>query len=342
MNALAKHKVRFHTFFACPILLTGLISSKTENDPKRDSYGGQAVIEGVLMRSKSHLALALRRKSGEIERVQRKIKSRFSKVLISVPFLRGFFILLDMLTYGLWALNYSQKRYIEDNGGVTGKENKFLTILLSIISITIALGVFKILPSALTEFISVYIYPLGNAGLNNAVEAVIRFGIFVGYVWGIGLLPEVQNVFRYHGAEHAVINAYEDDPTDLSAETVAQKSRLHPRCGTSFITYLVVTGMFIYYFLDKALMDAGVPSPSGWPVWWVRLPIRILAIPLLAGFSYELIRVTFMLRKVFFVRFILYFGMLFQLLTTRTPTPREAEVAVCALLGVVNPIEKTE
>jgi len=294
------------------------------------------------MRSKNHLALALRRRNGEIEKVERQIKSKFSKVLISLPFLRGFFILLDMLTYGLWALNYSQKRYLEDNGGNAGKENKFLTVLVGVISITIALGIFKILPSVLTEFIDTYIYPLGNAGLNNAIEAIIRFGIFVGYVWAIGLLPEVQNVFRYHGAEHAAINAYEDDPTDLGAETVAGKSRLHPRCGTSFITYLIIAGAFVYYFLDKALMDAGAPSVSGWPVWWVRLPIRILAIPILAGFSYELIRVTFALRKVFLVRFILYFGMLFQLLTTRAPTPKEAEVAVCALLGVVNATEKAE
>ncbi len=305
-------------------------------------YGGQAVIEGVMMKGRKHAAVALRRKSGEIQVVERELKSRFPYWLTRAYFLRGFFLLWDMLGLGLWALNRSQDAYLEDAGEKPDtKGANLMFILTAIVGVVLALAIFKLLPTSLVDAVNAYVVPVSGTGLRNTLEGILKFGIFVGYVAAIGLMPDIRRVFMYHGAEHTVINAYEHDPTRHDADFIARHSRLHPRCGTSFIAILIVISVIIYYLFDRWLLELGVPAAGQWPVWWVRWPLRILLIPLLAGFSYEVLKGAFALRKTVVILPLIYFGMLFQILTTRRPTRDQIEVAQASLDAVRSREEST-
>ncbi|OPX23829.1 MAG: hypothetical protein B1H03_00395 [Planctomycetales bacterium 4484_113] len=291
-----------------------------------------------MMKGRSYATVAVRRNTGQIVVRERKLKSSFSAWMTQLPFARGFFLLWDMLGIGLWALNVSQNIYLEDRGekqeSRESASERALVIVSIVVSFAIAIGVFKLLPTFLVDTVNWWLVPINKAGWNNILEGVFKFGIFVGYVAAIGLIPEVRRVFMYHGAEHAAINAFEENPKRDDAEWAATHSRLHPRCGTSFIAFLIVISVVTYYFLDTWLLKLGVPAISGWPIWWIRWPARILAIPLLAGISYELLKLTFFLRRIWLFRPLAYFGMLFQILTTRRPSPDQVEVAIAALRRV--------
>ena len=306
-------------------------------------YGGQAVIEGVLMKGREHAAVALRRKSGDIQVVDKQLKSRFPQWLTRAPFLRGFFLLWDMMGLGMWALNHSQDAYLEDAGEKVEhkKGTNWTFVITAIVGIVLALSIFKLLPTFLVDAVDTRLIPVTGAGLRNTLEGIFKFGIFVGYVAAISLMPDIRRVFMYHGAEHTVINAYEDDPAQRDTDFVAQHSRLHPRCGTSFIAILIVISVVIYYFVDRWLVELGVPAAGQWPVWWVRWPLRILFIPLLAGVSYEVLKGAFALRKTVIILPLIYFGMLFQILTTRHPTRDQIEVAQASLDSVRSREEST-
>jgi uncharacterized protein YqhQ len=298
-------------------------------------YGGQAVIEGVMMKGRKHAAVALRRKNGEIQVVEREMRSRFPQWLTRAYFLRGFFLLWDMLGLGMWALNRSQDAYLEDAGEKTdAKGANVMFVLTAIVGVVLALSIFKLLPTSLVDAVNAYIVPVAGTGLRNTLEGILKFGIFVGYVAAIGLMPDIRRVFMYHGAEHAVINAYEENPARRDLDFVARHTRLHPRCGTSFIAILIVVSVVIYYLFDRWLLELGVPAAGQWPIWWVRWPLRILLIPLLAGFSYEVLKGAFALRKTVVILPLIYFGMLFQILTTRHPTRDQLEVAQASLAAV--------
>lgn len=298
-------------------------------------YGGQAVIEGVMMKGPSHAAVAVRRANGEVEIRDRALKSYFPAWLTHAPLLRGFFLLWDMLGIGLWALGVSQDIYLEDQGeephSRPGSSSRVLLVVTIVISLAIAIAIFKLLPTFLVDVVNRWFLAIGRAGWNNILEGVLRFGIFAGYVAVIGLVSDVRRMFMYHGAEHASINAFEEAPHREDPAWVATKSRLHPRCGTSFIAFLIVIGIITYYFVDAGLMRLGAPASAGWPIWWIRWPVRILAIPLLAGFSYEFLKFTFWLRRIWLLKPLVYFGMLFQILTTRKPSQEQVEVAIAAL-----------
>ncbi len=319
-----------------PPLTLLLLENEHCTRQKKENYGGQAVIEGVLMRSPRFVALAIRRKNGQVEEFTREVHSKFSRLLLSFPFIRGFFLLWDMLTYGLWGLNVSQDKYLEDLGERPAKQSTLFSILTIVFAFALALAVFKLLPTFAIDLLNKYLLPLQSTFWNNLLEASLRFSVFVGYIWAIGFIPEVRRLFMYHGAEHAAINAYEEEPGNLKPEVVIRKSRLHPRCGTSFIAILVIIGFVVYYVSDSILLELGTPAHNNWPIWWIRWPLRILLIPILAGVSYEVIKLTYALRKISVVKPVIYFGMLFQILTTRPPTLNEAGVAVCALSRVIS------
>jgi len=328
-------------------------------------YGGQAAIEGVLMKGQQHAALAVRRRDGRIEVLDREVKSSFAW-LVKAPLVRGFFILWDMMTLGMWAIRESSQRYEADllaeeqeakqaaaraNGtepaeaAAEPEEPRempaWLRTLVLVGSLAIALFIFKILPAmaatgafgligwgALRELS----HPtFGQQLLANTIEGLVKLAIFVGYIWGVGRLKEIQRVFEYHGAEHIVINAYEHDQDNQDLDFIQSHSVAHPRCGTSFIVILILLSVVLFTVLDWAIV-------SWWPalvvdnipVWWVRWPLRILALPALAGLSYEVIKAAFRYYGQPLITPLLRFGMLFQALTTRRPSNEQIEVSLAS------------
>lgn len=330
-------------------------------------YGGQACIEGVMMKGLKHAALAMRRSSGEIEIVDREVISRFPG-LVRLPFVRGFFILWDMMLLGTWALKESSRRFEEDSAQAEGKTvetNKkqshgtmLLEWLMMAVSLAVALFMFKVLPAIAATYTFQWfgwgsLATIENPGLvhqflANLVEGLVKLSIFVGYIVLVGRLKEIHRVFEYHGAEHIVINAYEDDQNNQQMEFIQSHSVAHPRCGTSFIVILILSGVLLFTVLDY-LIIANSAAINAWvlslgvlgaklgpavtdniPAPWLRWPIRILALPLLSGISYEFIRAAFRYYGNPFLRPLLRFGMLFQTLTTRRPADDQVEVSLAS------------
>jgi len=328
-------------------------------------YGGQAAIEGVLMKGQQHAALAVRRRDGRIEVLDREVKSSFAW-LVKAPLVRGFFILWDMMTLGMWAIRESSQRYEADllaeeqeakqaaaraNGtepaeaAAEPEEPRempaWLRTLVLVGSLAIALFIFKILPAmAATGAFSLIGWgalrelshpTFGQQLLANTIEGLVKLAIFVGYIWGVGRLKEIQRVFEYHGAEHIVINAYEHDQDNQDLDFIQSHSVAHPRCGTSFIVILILLSVVLFTVLDWAIV-------SWWPalvvdnipIWWVRWPLRILALPALAGLSYEVIKGAFRYYGQPLITPLLRFGMLFQALTTRRPSNEQIEVSLAS------------
>lgn len=320
-------------------------------------YGGQAAIEGVMMKGKTHAALALRRRDGRIEVLDREVKSRFPG-LIRLPFIRGFFVLWDMLTLGMWALRESSHRYELDLEAKQREERgeepleqsmeetaagrpTLVQNMILIISLLLALLLFKVGPAAATTGVfgllgwgplrEVAQVSIGHQFVANLVEGLIKLGIFVAYVWLVGRLAEIKRVFEYHGAEHTVINAYEDEPQNQEPAFVMSHTTAHPRCGTSFIVILILAAVLLFTLLDWALV-AWLPGlvVDNLPVWYLRWPLRIVGLIPLAGISYEVIKGAFRFYTNPLLRPWLRFGMLFQVLTTRRPSAEQIEVSLAA------------
>jgi len=317
-------------------------------------YGGQAAIEGVMMKGTANAALAVRRRDGSIEVIDRGAKPRFPR-LAALPFVRGLFILADMLSLGMWALSESARRFELDHpssgevpkpdehraAAKAGATPTFAEQLMMVLSLILALVIFKIVPAAAVTGIFALLGwgPLHQIAaptfsqqlLANAIEGAIKLGIFVAYIWGVGRLADVRRVFEYHGAEHIVINAYEHDPDDQQLAFIQSHGVAHPRCGTSFIVILVLLSVLLFAVLDWALLAAGVPARNSLPVWWVRWPLRIVGLIPLAGISYEIIKAGFRYYGNPLLRPLLRFGMLFQALTTRRPSNEQVQVSLAAL-----------
>ncbi|MCB1186202.1 DUF1385 domain-containing protein [bacterium] len=335
-------------------------------------YGGQACIEGVMMKGLKHAALAVRRASGKIEVIDREVVSRFP-ALTRMPFIRGFFILWDMMTLGTWALKESNRRFEIDmlaadaeakgekvehkEAAAPSKGSVMLEAIMMVVGFAIAIMIFKVLPAIAASYTFEWfgwgnLKTIENPTLThqlvaNLVEGLVKLGIFVGYISLVGRLKEIRRVFEYHGAEHIVINAYEDDMENQKMEFIQSHSVAHPRCGTSFIVILILVGVVLYTFLDylfvsnAAAINASLPEwwmnsilgpavHDNIPGWWIRWPLRILAIPILAGISYEFIRAAFRYYGNPFLRPLLRFGMLFQALTTRRPSDEQVEVSLAS------------
>ena len=336
-------------------------------------YGGQAAIEGVMMKGTAHAALAMRRRDGRLEVLDREVKARFPKA-VKLPFLRGFLILWDMMTLGMWALRESSARYEADmeaaDREAKGEEAKASEpveagapglgqTILMVVSLIIALFVFKILPAMAASgvfhmlgwgaFQELADPTFGQQLLANTIEGVVKMGIFIGYIWGIGRISEVARVFQYHGAEHIVINAYEADQEKVQdVGFIKTFTTAHPRCGTSFIVILILLSVVLFTLLDWLLVSSGASITAALPQWWLqakylgaavqdnipawylRWPLRILALPLLAGISYEIIKAAFKCYTHPLLRPLLRFGMLFQALTTRFPGDDQIKVSLAS------------
>lgn len=274
------------------------------------SYGGQAVIEGVLMRGKTSVAMATRTPDESITIHQEKLTGIYTSNLSKIPFLRGLIVLWDSLGLGM--------RYLTLSANVqTGEDEKLegpVLYLTLTISIVIAVGVFFLLPALISGLIARY--TALSPWVVNLFEGIFRLVLLIVYLWAIGKMPDINRVFMYHGAEHKTINAFEAGE-ELIPVKVQEYTREHTRCGTSFILTLVLLSIVIFSLLG--------PLSLGW-----RLLSRLLMIPVLAGISYEYIRWMSKHIESPLVRAMIKPNLALQKLTTREPSLEMLEVAIRA------------
>jgi uncharacterized protein YqhQ len=274
------------------------------------AYGGQAVIEGVLMRGKYALAMANRAPNQEIVITQEKLSGLYSSKLTKIPFLRGLIVLWDALGLGIRYLTISANVQTGENEKIEGPA-LFFTAALSLL---FGIGIFFLVPALISGLLikSIDISPW----VANLLEGIFRLVLLIVYLWAIGKMPDIQRVFMYHGAEHKTINAFEDG-SELTVEKVAAYPLQHSRCGTSFILTLVLLSIFIFSFFG--------PLPLIW-----RLLTRLLMIPILSGVSYEYIKLLSKNLDKPFVQWIIKPNLALQNLTTREPDKEILEVAIQA------------
>ena len=272
------------------------------------SYGGQAVIEGVMMRGQKAFAIAMRAPDGKIVVHKENLGEIYRSWITKVPFLRGIIMLWDALGLGMRALTLSANTQ-------TGEEQKLegpaLYITLTV-SLALGIGLFFLFPAAVGGLAEKY---LGwSSWIANLVEGIVRLILLIGYIWAIGFMPDVKRLFSYHGAEHKTINAFEAG-AELTPESVAKFSLEHPRCGTAFILTLVLISILVFTALGPLSL------------FW-RLASRVLLIPVLAGISVEYIRWTANHLDSPIVRALIKPNLALQALTTREPDASMLEVAI--------------
>ncbi|MBQ7594828.1 MAG: DUF1385 domain-containing protein [Synergistaceae bacterium] len=291
------------------MLVMNLFASEAEEN-KKVPVGGQAVIEGVLMKGKNLWGLAVRRPSGDIFSENWPHSSRTQRMPYKLPFIRGFVVMCEMMATGFKALSRSAEVALEE----TEEKMTFKDILLSIIIAIFAVGgLFIALPLWLAGHIaSTPLYV-------NITEGILRAVIFIGYVAIIGLWPDIKEVFRYHGAEHKTINAFEKN-YEMTPENIMKCSRIHPRCGTSFLLIAVIVSIII--FSPVKVLIAGESFA-------LQVLARIILIPVVIGISYEVIRLASVSGK--FGLCVIAPFLTLQYLTTREPDIKQAEVALISL-----------
>jgi uncharacterized protein YqhQ len=283
------------------------------------SYGGQAVLEGVMMRGPSTWTVAVRKPNGQIAEVSKDIVSPMQRRRIwRLPVVRGVVALGESLAIGFRALaisaNYAAQDPESDEDVVT-EISRGAIIFSFTIAIGFALMLFKVGPALLTSWL-----PIDDTGWFVVVEGLIRVAVFIAYIGLIGLLPDLRRVFQYHGAEHKAINALEAN-AELTPANVQKFSLIHPRCGTAFLLWVMVIGIFVFAFI-------------GQPVWYWLIASRILLLPVIAGLAYELIRFAGKHRSNPVLTTLLAPGLWLQRLTTREPTLDQIEVSIRALQDV--------
>jgi uncharacterized protein YqhQ len=289
------------------------------------TVGGQAVLEGVMMRGPSNWAVAVRKPDGDIAHVNQPISSPMARHrLWRLPVVRGIIALGESLAIGFRALaisaNYAAQEEREGEVGPEGEPPTELTRSQMIFAFAIAIGfavlLFKVSPALLTDWIGIK-----STGSFVIVEGLIRVGIFILYLTIISLLPDLRRVFQYHAAEHKAINAYEAG-AELEPETVQRHSLIHPRCGTAFLLWVMVIAIFVFAFFGR-------------PAWYWLIATRILLLPVIAGIAYELIRFAGKHTDNTYLMALLAPGLWLQRLTTREPTLDQIEVGIRALKEVL-------
>jgi uncharacterized protein YqhQ len=282
--------------------------------------GGQAVLEGVMMRSPSNWALAVRKPNGAIAEVTFPIASPMARHrLLRLPIVRGVVALGESLAIGFRALaisaSYAAQEEDED-GEVATELSRGAIIFAFAIAIGFAVLLFKVTPALITNWL-----PIETTGVFVIVEGLIRVTFFVAYLGVISLLPDLRRVFQYHGAEHKAINTLEAGE-ELTPESVSRHSLIHPRCGTAFLLWVMVIAIFVFAFFGR-------------PVWYWLITSRILLLPVIAGLAYELIRFAGKHQGNRAVMTLLAPGLWLQRLTTREPTLEQIEVSIRALKEVL-------
>ncbi|MCI8551192.1 MAG: DUF1385 domain-containing protein [Lachnospiraceae bacterium] len=281
---------------------------------KSSGIGGQAVIEGVMMQNQDVYAVAVRKPDGEIE-VSKDTWQTFTKKhrALNVPFVRGIFNFIDSMRLGMKILSFSASFYEEEEETEKGRDEKKESVIMGIAmaaAMVLALGIFFVLPMFLSNLFRRFI---DSRALMGFIEGVIRLAIFVGYVLLISLMKDIRRVFMYHGAEHKCINCVEHG-LDLTVENVKKSSKQHKRCGTSFLLFVV----FVSILFSMVIQVDDV---------WLKALLRILLIPVIAGISYEILKLAGRSDN-WLINFISKPGLLLQRLTTREPEDDMIEVAI--------------
>lgn len=292
-------------------------------------YGGQAVIEGVMFAGRNVNVTAVRRKNQEITfyEVPKKRGHSFVRAIKKIPFLRGIAGIIESAAKGSQHLTYSAEAYAEDESGDNPapadapkkKEGWNLTMILGVavvgvLSFVVGKLIFTIVPTFLES--AIFGHAFENKIIHNLLEGVIKIVFLLVYLWFISQTPIIKRLFQYHGAEHKVISAYEAN-AELTVDSVQKFSRLHYRCGSSFIIFTVIVGIILYSFFP-------------WDTLGERIVQRIVLLPVVLGISYEVLRWTNALRDVPVLRYLGYPGLWLQLLTTKEPTDDQVAVSIAS------------
>lgn len=294
------------------------------------SIGGQAIMDGLMMRGPKRTAIAIRLPNGKIH-MKTQPTPQVSK-LGRIPIIRGVINFVASMVFGTQVLMYSAD-VIEANGSEEYQKDKFdvwieekvgkekawgiLLTLSVVLAIAMSVGIFMLLPTAIVGWFKHF---TKSVLLLNIIEGLVRIFIFIGYIWIISRMKEIKKVFQYHGAEHKTIHCFENN-LELTPENAQSFYTLHPRCGTSFLMFVMVIAIVVHVFM-------------GWPVVWLRVASRILALPIIAGLSYELLKWAGRSDNIV-VEILSLPGLYLQKLTTKTPTFEQLEVAIAAMKAVI-------
>jgi uncharacterized protein YqhQ len=288
--------------------------------------GGQAVIEGVMMRAPESFVIAVRRQDNKIVVKKNKVSIDNNK-FFKKPFLRGLIGLYNALVLGVKALNFSAYHSMGEGSEEVNKKDIVIALILGL-----GLGVllFIFLPLLLTDLLK-YIFPvIGKSFLVfNAVDGVIRVIFFIAYIYIISFMKDIKRVFEYHGAEHKAIFTYENG-LSLTVENAKKMSRLHPRCGTSFLLIVMIVSIFVFSLIPK---DSH---------FLIKLSSRIVFLPIIAGISYEILKLSSKFKDNIFVNFLIMPGLWLQKITTREPDDSQLEVALVSLKEALGDSVATE
>ncbi|MCC0628427.1 MULTISPECIES: DUF1385 domain-containing protein [unclassified Clostridioides] len=295
----------------------------------KQAVGGQAVIEGVMMQSKDKRAVAVRKSDGEIALKEDRIKSWVrDKNIDKIPFIRGSFVMIDTMIQGMKSLNFSSEFFMEEAEEdrfdlfikkiFKDKANDIIIIFSLVIAMLLSAGLFIFIPTLVGGAFSKV---MPNDFMLNLIEGIIRIAILFAYIVLISRSKDVERVFQYHGAEHKSIYCYENN-LELTVENAKKFKRLHPRCGTNFLFIVMAVSIILFAFF-------------GWPNPIFRIFMRIICVPIVAGLSYEVIRILGRYDNGF-TKIIAYPGMMLQYFTTKEPDDEQLEVALEALKAVVD------
>lgn len=294
---------------------------------KQCNVGGQAVMEGVMMRGTEGIATAVRKSDGEITLdVQKFTPYNKRNKFFSIPIIRGFVALIESLIIGIKTLNYSASFFQEDEEKSKFDiwiEDKFgkhadniIIVIVMCISFLLSIGLFVALPTIIANLFKKV--GVESSVVLNIIEGIIRVGIFISYIYIIGKMDDINRFFQYHGAEHKTIFCYEN-LEELTTENIAKYSRFHPRCGTNFLFLVMIVSIIIFSF-------------TGWNSLFERMLYRIILIPVVSGITYEIIK-WLGKSKSGISKIIATPGLALQRLTTREPDTLQIEVAIKALKG---------
>ncbi|AZR74015.1 hypothetical protein BBF96_11795 [Anoxybacter fermentans] len=285
---------------------------------KKSQYGGQAVIEGVMMRGKEWLAIAVRRPDGEIIVKKEKLNSITQKLsFLKWPFFRGVVALIETLIIGMKAITFSANQALDDEE--EAEELSFLEMFFSILlAFGMAVLLFIALPAWVVKLIQGYV--ASNLVL-NLIEGIVKASAFIGYILVISLMKDIRRIFEYHGAEHVTIHAYEKGE-ELTIENARKYSPLHPRCGTNFIFVVIIISIIFFSFFGR-------------PAFLKRILIHLALLPVIAGTAYEVIKKAGGEKVNPIIYVIAQPGIWLQKLTTRTPSDDQIEVAIASLKAVL-------
>ena len=295
-------------------------------------FGGQAVVEGVMMKGKGNITVAVRKPDKSIKVKLEKYVPTAEKIkILGIPFVRGVTTLFEMIVIGMKALTYSANESVDE------EEEKLSSVEIAItvgLSMLFAIALFVVAPYVITTFFG--IQEETKSLLFNVVDGVVKLAIFFGYLSLIGLMNDIKRIFQYHGAEHQSIHCFEAGKK-LTVKNVQMFSPLHPRCGTSFILLVIIIGILLFSLVPSLVILV-------WPAfvdlgWWTRrlilLLVRVGFMLPVAGISYEILKLAGKYKQSSLLKLIVYPGMLMQKITTQPPSDDQVEVAIAALKGLL-------